>query len=385
MVLFSFCGLCLFVNIVWQLTVPIMGIGNNDMLPRYPPPPPQGKDDPWLAQLCDTWPILKRLDETDKSIFRKSGFYWVDLVPDRLRVLVLHTNYWSSQNGHTADMDDPADGFSWLQNQLVRAQKEGVHVWLLGHAPPGVDHYSQHSTYHPQHAQKYFSLTGEFYVKKVIRASIFGHEHVIQERNASESNALLFLQGSVAPDKGNNPSFRILTVNGTDHTLLDLDDVFLDLGAQQNGWKSLYAGSSFARAYGLSVPFTLSNILDKAASTSGYLMRQYSNTPSLCVESDCSTRLVCDVAKISVDEYDFCLTTHETPDSSWRVAVTVIIVAVLLTILLMGALVGLRWWRNRRTSETSLSQTQRITAVDWGLDDPLPTDDEFDFNDEIVD
>lgn len=93
-------------------------------------------------------------------------------------------------------------------------------MWILGHAPPGVDHYSEELAYHAVYSDRYFALTGgimqcfycfgnllliqwcaDYYRRGVIRASMFGHEHTIQERNATAADAVMFLQGSVSSDK----------------------------------------------------------------------------------------------------------------------------------------------------------------------------------------
>lgn len=160
------------------LSVPVFAVGNNDMLERYPAPPQRGEDDPWLAQLSRSWSIIKwcgmatrkgscewliscRLSPAEQGVFRQSGFYAIDVLPRLLRVLVLHTNYWARSNAHTGvnGDDDPAGGFAWLAAQLARAQQDGVRVWLLGHIPPGIDHYSQREAYHPQYAASYFRIT----------------------------------------------------------------------------------------------------------------------------------------------------------------------------------------------------------------------------------
>ena len=221
---------------------PIIALGNNDLLQRYPAP---GTSGAWLKQVASNWAILQSVSKDTRNEFIQSGFYAVDFAPVKLRIAVLHTNYWSSHNAFTVDMADPAGGFAWLSKTLTEAQQLGYAVWIVGHIPPGMDHYVAPPSYDPSpdyssaFLEKFTQTVTPFLTSKTIRSMMFGHEHTIMERRLVTGLPVeipLFMHGSVSPDKGNNPSVRVYSVS-QDLYVTDLEDFYLDLSQSSPSWK----------------------------------------------------------------------------------------------------------------------------------------------------
>lgn len=252
-------------------------------------------------------------------------------------------------------------------------------MWLLGHAPPGVDHWSQVSAYHAQYATRFAELTAPYLERRIIRASFFGHEHVIQERAAGSSDHLVFMVGSVSPDKGNNPSYRIVeTASSSLYTVTDMRDTYLDLTRATPAWVPM---PSYSSMFGVSAPFTLASI-ETALSSSAYLLRQATWTPRQCVADNCAERLRCDVLEYSLSGYQTCLNRTVTAPTEWSVPLIVVLSAVGVTGFAMAALV--LWRRLRRnTAQSESSHFVRQVDSDWGLDEEPPAGDELDYADPI--
>jgi hypothetical protein len=261
-----------------SVLTPMVAIGNNDLLQRYPAP---GTSSAWLSQLVDSWPVLKSLSAAEKLVFEQTGCYTRDVVGLGVRMIVFQTNYWSSQNSNTGSTIDPGGLLQWLQDQLQRAKDSGVkvcfffffflfwffvtlslviQVWLLGHIAPGVDHYSKRETWHVQLANRYYAIVRPFFNDGLIAAALFGHEHAIIERRAADGvEELALLSGSLSPDKvlvfysktenwqqsqGNYPTVRLLYVDDVTKKVTDLVDWMLPLDPTSNPpWNMLGDGT----------------------------------------------------------------------------------------------------------------------------------------------
>ena len=65
----------------------------------------------------------------------KTGWYAADVVPGKLRVIALNTNYWAPFNQFTdvGNNDHLAHTqFAWLESELGRAKADGVKVYING-------------------------------------------------------------------------------------------------------------------------------------------------------------------------------------------------------------------------------------------------------------
>jgi hypothetical protein len=242
--------------------VPVISLGNNDFLQPYSG---VGTLSPWLLQLVDVLPSTKNLSAVDRAVFVQTGCYTMDVFALNVRFVILNTNFWSAQNSNTQGTDkDPGGLIEWMQKQLQKAksqgrkvtkkktQKEGFffehlkQVWLLGHAPPGVDHYSKKDAWHAVIANNFYSVLSPFLSEGIVTQSFFGHEHFILERKiVPDRDDMSLLSGSVSPDKGNYPSVRLLDVDVATAKVVDLKNWYLPLGTTLTPLWSLVEQGSF--------------------------------------------------------------------------------------------------------------------------------------------
>jgi hypothetical protein len=340
---------------------PIIALGNNDLLSSYPAPPARGQADPWLVQVAATLAVTQGLEPAARAFFTQSGFYSVDSASVGVRVVVLHTNYWSAKNSHTASDPDPAGGLAWLSSELTLAAGQGRPVWLLGHISSGVDHYSGAETWHAHLSAAYYAIIGPRLVDGTIRASFFGHEHAILERQAVpaasglEGGAVrpVWLSGSVSPDKGNFPTVRMVSVDETSRAVVDVSDYVLRLPA--TGW-TLLGGGSFASVYGPADNVTrlALALAGGALLASQYADRSASATPGVCV-GGCIRTTVCDVAHLTQPEYAKCTSSLTRSDWSGTLGLVGGMVAVALVAMIVAV-----FWRRRQV----LTQNRQL-AFQW--------------------
>jgi len=136
-----------------------------------------------LAKLWAPWlpaSALKTVAET--------GWYSADVVPNKLRVISLQTNYWAAYNQFTdiSDNDDLAHRqFVWLESELALAQRDQVKVYINGHHPPignyvsGNDVDMQDGLW-PLYSMRYVLLVQKY--ADLIEGQFYGHDHVDEVR-----------------------------------------------------------------------------------------------------------------------------------------------------------------------------------------------------------
>lgn len=289
---------------------PIWAIGNNDLFPRYPSPS-QGA--PWLASLSQWWNLFgSDLPESQQQSFNSSGFYSFSPWPG-LTIIVLHTNYWCALNSKTGAMSDPAGGFAFLSNALAAAQVEKGKVWLVGHIPMGIDHYSSQSAWYPQFQAQFERIVGPYLSKGTIVNSFFGHEHVILNRATHQSLPFAsFLHGAVSPVYNNNPSFRIYSVDANSHQVTDFVDYEMPL--PETHWQPLYDPGTFGSFYNVTGFVSSAESLASNLKSSSALLASYVNnsmaaavSQSACSNPPCNQQFLCNVLNLDAVSFAQCM------------------------------------------------------------------------------
>lgn len=124
---------------------------------------------------------------------------------------------------------DPEGQFAWLVDELDAAEKNGEHVYIIGHMPMGdIDAIPHSSNYFNQITQRYSST---------IAAMFFGHTHVdhfeitySDYSNQSADNALItsYICPALTPLEG-MPAFRIYDVDPETYAVLDHTTYIADM------------------------------------------------------------------------------------------------------------------------------------------------------------
>ncbi|ROV97957.1 hypothetical protein VSDG_04857 [Cytospora chrysosperma] len=118
------------------LSVPVIPtFGNNDILPHNVLMPGPNK---WLAHYADIW--RKFIPEEQHHSFEFGGWFYVEVIPNKLAVFSLNTLYFFDRNAAVDDCAQPSEpGFKhmeWLRVQLQYMRERGMKAILMGHVPP---------------------------------------------------------------------------------------------------------------------------------------------------------------------------------------------------------------------------------------------------------
>lgn len=117
-------------------SVPVIpNFGNNDILPHNVLMPGPNK---WLRYYADIWRHF--IPEEQRHSFEFGGWFYVEVIPNKLAVFSLNTLYFFDRNAGVDDCVKPSEpGFKhmeWLRVQLQFMRDRGMKAILMGHVPP---------------------------------------------------------------------------------------------------------------------------------------------------------------------------------------------------------------------------------------------------------
>lgn len=141
------------------------------------------------------------------------------------RILALNSNYWSRRYKNACGSgSDPGQAvMDWLSAQLADAKKHNAKVWLVYHIPPGIDGHSSARAkqtvdfWNPKYAMAFYHLLDEY--RGIIDLSLAGHTHLDDMRlvSSAHTTSLVLINPAVSPNIGQNPAFRVITVDSKAH------------------------------------------------------------------------------------------------------------------------------------------------------------------------
>lgn len=141
-------------------------LGNNDCYPHnifYE----GGPTNPTIRRFLDIWRPFIPYDQL--HTFQSGGYFAVDVIPGKIRVLALNTLYFYNSNAAVDGCDtrgDPGrDHMVWLDTQLELARQLKLKVHITGHVPPRPKaYYSSCLREYTRIAQKYSDIiVGHWY------------------------------------------------------------------------------------------------------------------------------------------------------------------------------------------------------------------------------
>ncbi|CAK7567217.1 MAG: Endopolyphosphatase [Sporothrix epigloea] len=156
------------------LSIPIIPtLGNNDILPHNVLLPGPNK---WLKRYTEIW--NRFIPQEQRHSFEFGGWFYVEVIPNRLAVFSLNTLYFFDRNAGVDDCVSPSEpGFKqleWLRIQLQFMRERGVKAILTGHIPPARTGSKQ--LWDETCWQKYTLWLRQY--RDVIVSSLYGHMNV---------------------------------------------------------------------------------------------------------------------------------------------------------------------------------------------------------------
>ncbi len=209
------------------------------------------------------------------------GYYSVELEGMNLMIIGLNSIAFSPLV--PPDPTIIAAQFAWFDRQLAIASAAGEKVWLLMHAPPGADEATTGGTTNDNgqittatmmwveaHQTRFMGIVQKY--PGVIAMSLAGHTHMDEFRLMSPGITLEITAG-ISPCFGNNPAYKIFTLDGLKLAPVDYSAVNCNLQVPSVLFNNYY---TFSQAYGLEGPLatSLSALFPKLL-PSGVAQRHY--------------------------------------------------------------------------------------------------------------
>ena len=119
-----------------DFVIPIIPtFGNNDMLPHNILAPGPNK---WTQKYLSIW--AKFIPEEQRHGFERGGWFYVEVIPNKLAVFSLNTMYFFDSNSAVdgcAEKSEPGYAqMEWLRIQLRFLRERGMKAIMMGHVPP---------------------------------------------------------------------------------------------------------------------------------------------------------------------------------------------------------------------------------------------------------
>ena len=157
-----------------DFTIPIIpNFGNNDILPHNIfTPGPNG----WTKTFSHVW--RQFIPEEQRHAFERGGWFFVEVIPNKLVVFSLNTLYFFTSNvavNGCADESEPGyEQFDWLRIQLQFLRQRGMKAILTGHVPPARTESKQ--SWDETCWQKYTLWLQQY--RDVIVGGLYGHMNI---------------------------------------------------------------------------------------------------------------------------------------------------------------------------------------------------------------
>ena len=157
-----------------DLIIPIVpNFGNNDILPHniFTKGPNR-----WTRRFSHVW--RKFIPEEQKHGFERGGWFFVEVIPQKLAVFSLNTLYFFDNNAAVdgcARRSEPGyEQMEWLRIQLEFVRERGMKAIMMGHVPPARTESKQ--SWDETCWQKYTLWMQQY--RDVVVGSLFGHMNI---------------------------------------------------------------------------------------------------------------------------------------------------------------------------------------------------------------
>ncbi|KAK3694957.1 hypothetical protein B0T22DRAFT_453914 [Podospora appendiculata] len=157
-----------------RLPIPVVPtLGNNDILPHNILLPGPNK---WLQYYTDVW--RRFIPEEQRHSFEFGGWFYVEVIPNKLAVFSLNTLYFFDRNAGVDDCASPSEpGYKqmeWLRVQLQFMRERGMKAIMMGHVPPART--DSKKLWAETCWQKYTLWLQQY--RDVVTGSVYGHMNI---------------------------------------------------------------------------------------------------------------------------------------------------------------------------------------------------------------
>ncbi|EEP81038.1 predicted protein [Uncinocarpus reesii 1704] len=208
-----------------HLRIPIVPtIGNNDMMPHniFRAGPNR-----WTRIYASMWNRL--IPEEQRHSFIQGGWFYVEVVPNRLAVISLNTMYFFDSNnavdGCNHKSEPGYEHMEWLRIQLQFMRDRNMKAILIGHVPPARTASKRNWT--ESCWQKYTLWLKQY--RDIIVGSVFGHMNIDHFMLHDFQNLKIGDQGAITLEGGDSHTSDELTTQSRTTYLRSLRDLWAKL------------------------------------------------------------------------------------------------------------------------------------------------------------
>jgi len=157
-----------------DMLIPVVPtFGNNDILPHNIL---MAGPNRWLQEYTDVW--RKFIPEEQRHSFQRGGWFWVEVIPQKLAVFSLNTLYFFDHNtavdGCALKSEPGFEHMEWLRIQLEFMRQRGMKAILTGHVPPARTESKQ--LWDESCWQKYTLWLRQY--RDVVVSGLYGHMNI---------------------------------------------------------------------------------------------------------------------------------------------------------------------------------------------------------------
>lgn len=264
----------------------------------------------WLFRLAaEEW--TRWLPVQARATILKGGYYTV-LAKPGFRIIALNSNVCFTYNIWLIyDDTDPYDQLKWLVDVLTEAEKNGEHVHILSHVPPGSIECIKNWN------KNYIKIVERF--SHVIKAQFNGHTHMDEIRffydgeNKDKVTNVAYNGASLTTFIGYNPNYRVYDLKPETYDVLDYEQWTFNLTAanlnpkKSPDWYKIY---SLKEAYGLPdlSGESLANLVKKMEKDQSLVQKYYeflgrNSEPQIrkgC-DKNCLNTLLCSITAVDFE------------------------------------------------------------------------------------
>ncbi|KAI0878893.1 Metallo-dependent phosphatase-like protein [Hypoxylon argillaceum] len=205
------------------LVVPVVPtFGNNDIYPHNILMP--GPND-ILRTYSSIWGQF--IPEAQRHSFEFGGWFYVEVIPNKLAVFSLNTMYFFDRNAGIDDCAHPSEPgykhFEWLLVQLEYLRSRGVKAILMGHVPPARTEGKQ--LWDETCWQKYTLWLQQY--RDVIMGSLYGHmniDHFLLQDTKEIDMSLISVPGMAKASRTREAMDEKLSIQSSAGYLRELRD-----------------------------------------------------------------------------------------------------------------------------------------------------------------
>ena len=147
--------------------------GNNDIMPHNIM---EAGPNNWIKKFAHIWRSL--IPEAQRHIFQRGGYFFAEVIPNKLAVFNLNTLYFYESNGAVDGCGKKTEpGFAqmeWLRVQLQLIRERDMKAIIIGHVPPARTHGKQ--SWDETCWQKYALWMRQY--RDVVVGSLYGHMNI---------------------------------------------------------------------------------------------------------------------------------------------------------------------------------------------------------------